>query len=825
MTFNPNTPCVYGLEWRPTREFDGICFGRDDNVIGWWLDSSGTETIAKMWVFVTERLDDSRGFVFEITKEADIASHTVSSATLVPSVTILNSNMVGYGGGGDIATLIDDGPNTWVTSTYTFPSTVVENIPDDTFIQTSDAGQGYASFQFAGIAAAIPATATIVSVDVQYYGMTLLGSSDAQPATLVVPFVVRSDVVYDGASGFMSSVVTQNGNEWIANPATGKPWTRADIVQFEDSSGDTNSIGLRFATTGNVEVFTAVFSMQVVIKYVDPDPRVAIGFFDNRVLEVGWRAVSLQTPTGTPNWAKLTATSYVGLFRKYANDSRKLRLRALGYSADGDISPAPQALHGCTVDFDAAHLLSFAETAPESAMSIILHNGIATASGDSQPYASADGDTEWAAIGADPNSFWSGISANDEGRQYITVGTGGNFQYLRFIARADSNNLPTDPLIVGVYKQSDNSLIYGPFTINPEDLTAPYDVWELIECTAAAAVAIAGGTQVYVKFTSLVLSTASWHVQCLSTLSQLPAAYAPPTNTDTVNFKGTTDTARWRDTTISRPGQDYCVVITTLPSAPTTLTASLVSSGCLSHVYVNWDTTSSVSCGTFGGYEVQRQDRPGRPWQTIARIWDRTLSEFNDYEAPRNVTPTYRVRQIRLDGAPSGWSNQYTLTTYDACCGYVFASNYNATSLWYDSVGRKRETTFKDNVTIIEFEDEDVSAAFRELSDRGDEFKLTLMLANDAGLGGVAAASGVNRGREVFRALLELMGTSRNRNTAVLLSSPYIAVKDEVGSLWYANVRAGNGFRSEPGGDYQLEVTVTEVAREPDITYVGTSPV
>lgn len=821
--FNPHEPCVIGLEWRPVREFEGLCMGLDQNVVGFLLDSTAVETIDSLAVFVTEALADSRGFVCEVYPIDEVTPHTQSVLEFVPSLTTASVNMTGYNDGGavpgELADLLQDDPSTWVEGLFTFPSGQQILVPDATFIMSSDGNPASIQFKYTDVIADLPATAFVQSVEFEFHGQTLLGASDAQAATLAAPVLSRLGVPFQGDQRFMSALVVEAGQAWPVDPLTGQLWTVDTVGHLDALSGAPDSLGVKFLTFGGAEVFTIMGDCRLVVRYVDPDPRVAFGFFDDRVLAPGWRSVTFQQPDGTPGWPK-TVDTFLVLFRRYANNGRTLKVRALGYNADGDYASAPTALTGTVLTFDEAHLPDTAEATRTNAMAAVMVTDGSEPSVDSQPYASADGDTEWVSIGSDPNSFWSGISANDTGEQDITAHDGGDYQYLRFIARADLNEAPTDPLTVTVKRRSDDVTILGPVDFDPEDLSAPFDTWQLLDHLFDAAATVAAGVQLYVTFESDVSSTASWHVQALSTLSQLPAGYGPPTDTDQTNYGGETDVGTWR--TVARDQMDYAVILCELPDPVTGLDADQSEpAACTTEVVLTWEEAAALTCGLFGGYEIERRPETAEDWALIGIVWDQDVATFTDLEPPRN-SPTvgYRIRQRRIDGAPSLWSDPVEIATADDCCGYRISSNAAGVSLWFDDVGNRTYTVI-DRTTFVSYELEDFQAAFQELVERGDTFPVTLLVAAD-GSPQTAPADPVGRG--AFQPLLVLLGSQRD-TTGALTVVPHLCVADETGQVWYAAVKpTGPATREGIGGAHLLVVTVTEIAAVPVPLEIGTPP-
>lgn len=819
--FNPHAPCVLGLEWRPTIEFEGLVAGLDQNVAGFWLDATATETIDTLHVLVTERLFSSRGFTLEVYDPAALTAATLETVEFVPSLLFAESNMVAVGAG-DIPTALSDDPSTWVAGSYSFPSGAVEAIPDTTFAKTNDGRPGSFGLQFDTVAGVVPATALVQSVELQFYGQTLKGTGPGQPASSVTPIMMRNGVRYTEADLYLGPNVVEATGKWTVDPATGQPWTVAAVELFDDTNPLEDTLGLLLTTYGSAEVFSIIGSARLVVTYVDPDPRLAIGTFDSSVLTPGWQPITMTLPDGTPGWPKVSGDSYLVLLRRYENNGRTLKVRALGYNAPDDRALAPQPLVGTTVEFAESHVPQSAAPVRTNAMAVVMVTG-GVPSVDSQPYASADGDQEWVPFGNDPNCYWSQISANDPGEQDLTATAGGDYQYLRMIVRAAGNALPDGDLVVTVKDRADDSTVLGPLTLDPAvALAAPYDAWQLAEHVFDLPATVAPATQLYVELTSVAPATNGWHVQALSTLSELPATMQPPANTDDTTYGGVVDTARWRSTVLARDGVDYAIVLSTLPPALTGLAAVVSSTDCTDSVAVTWDAPAALDCGTvFGGYELERYADTAPEWVPVATIWDDATLTWTDLEAPRNTTVSYRIRQRRLDGAPSLWSDTADVVTTDGCCGYRISSNEAELTLWYDDLGI-RVYRITDHTTFVEYEAQDFAAGFQELQQRPDVIDIDLMVAADGALDGTPAATAPG-GRDVFAPALELMGAQRQTDGTLLVLS-YLCVADETGHVWYGTLKPRDATREEPGGLYTLSVTLTQTSARPIPVEVGTAP-
>ncbi len=315
-----------------------------------------------------------------------------------------------------------------------------------------------------------------------------------------------------------------------------------------------------------------------------------------------------------------------------------------------------------------------------------------------------------------------------------------------------------------------------------------------------------------VEFACASDSPEGWKIGALSTLSELPSAYAPPAGTDAENFQGSAGRGTWRS--VGHDFLDYAVTLHTIPDPVTNLAATVAGiDGCLDNAVIEWDPVSPDACGGFLHYEVQRSDDAGTTWQTIALLGDPTAPTFDDYESTRNTEVKWRVRVVRWDGAPSDWEETDPLTVDMPCCGYIFTSNQlPAGQLWYDDLG-SRPYQFLENVTLKQYEGRDGQVAFQEIVDRLDALNITLLLAALGGQNGTVAANPV--GRRLFDDLTVYCGNKRDRLTGLKTLLPYVCVLDSDGNRWYANVQTPNGVREEPGGSYSMDIIVTELTLVP----------
>ncbi len=222
-------------------------------------------------------------------------------------------------------------------------------------------------------------------------------------------------------------------------------------------------------------------------------------------------------------------------------------------------------------------------------------------------------------------------------------------------------------------------------------------------------------------------------------------------------------------------------------------------------------TSSPAASGTFGAYELQRQDDADATWQLIARLTDITDSSFFDVEPRFGMSSRYRIRVVNIYDVAGPWSATVAavIPAVDPSV-WAFTSNHLTTSMFLaPQVGQDApnfEVAFPegDSVTLQDQYNRDFTVAFHGTERGGERFPLTLL---------------ANQGMVTLPQLDHLFTNFRDLAWA---SIPYVCVRNGEGDRWYANVQVPSGnIRNRRTARKTQLVSVRVIETMADPTPVG----
>lgn len=263
-------------------------------------------------------------------------------------------------------------------------------------------------------------------------------------------------------------------------------------------------------------------------------------------------------------------------------------------------------------------------------------------------------------------------------------------------------------------------------------------------------------------------------------------------------YDGTTDVPT---VAVAAPSSDIPVTLSTVPDAPTGFDATAVvtdletatdtACGVDEFDYISLTWTATALAGSFGEYEIQRDNGDALGFQTIAVITDESVEEARDYESIRG-TVSYRMRVCRsTDSICSDWTSTQTAVrdaVGDAL--WLFTSNaypdltcaYNVTDQqsygWPDGPRQR----------VINHFGTDDKTRYVETERRLTEFPLDLTVYSQ----GLTSDITQNLGVAPFFPLLELCSQTSAPGVDKTIT-PYVAVIDPNGNSWYAAVTVDLG--------------------------------
>lgn len=250
----------------------------------------------------------------------------------------------------------------------------------------------------------------------------------------------------------------------------------------------------------------------------------------------------------------------------------------------------------------------------------------------------------------------------------------------------------------------------------------------------------------------------------------------------------------------------------------------------MSFVSLAWtsiSTSAPSATGTFGYYEVQRQDDVDSTWQTIGTFFTTSTTGFPDREARVGVASRYRMRVVTDHGILGPFSSTVTATipATDPSV-WLFTSTWDLFGAFNFAAVEVGDSQPPLNLSYFE----GTSSTYQEMfgrnnrvafhgTERGGEAFTVTLLTNQ----GMATPTAMGPRFASFRTLAWL-----RVGDVYEWTNPYVCVRNGEGDRWYANVEipASRFDRRKPKGNHieHLNVNVVEVLDLPVPFTFGTSP-
>lgn len=828
LNYNPDQPCTVGTEWMPY--IDDIAYlGSPTDSYALKLRASTADTIESFWLALCAINSHNSCLVTEIFElvNGDLPAFSDLVATwFYPGNDVYNFQAYGYGAFSGY-TMVQSGLWQAVSNPANVPGIWPNSgrpVYDDSFIFNI---YGY-DYEYAANLAGINGVYTnqwITNIRLVANVNELIDYAFITAMT-VTPYIQIDGVRYLGSATTVSGESPTGIDiyyDWPANPATGLPWTGADMDAFETGS---NAVGFRVERTNSSNNLATICHIGLIVVAAPTDERERIGVMCPET-PVGWHETELLDPTtGAPSPMTLVeGGEYLFLFRKTTGGSPLATCRLdepgkyltwLGpphwtsyipplSSVDerGSVSLRPRELGW--------------EFSTVSGMVLQISPG--TMSQDSQPYATTSpvGDAIDAWVPIDVNFNNSPVNVDRTLEQEFEVQFPGDYVYLQ-LRLAQHSNMTDGDLTVSLYDRGTNTLQCTPWVFTSDDLEAPKRGWQRIGLMTPDLVgaSLVPGTQYYIKIASPASASQGWHVQVANGGQSTGPVGGPPAGSDDATFGGSTNVPTING--VDEPNMDVEFLLSTPPDTPTGFTATANGEQCgIDFISLGWTPpVPVVNCLEFSYYEIQRSDDLGETWKCIAKITAWGLTTFDDYESIRNSPAQYRMRVVRSEGAPSFWTPIVTATATLTEVGLLFTSNESPLlTVFYKDIERERVYNFPENVTIHQPHDRNYQIAFGELEDRGTTFDaLVLLRAGSFACAVDPCYDFESCGSDVFRPI-------RNIARAGL---SYVCVHNECGDRWFSNVQTPTGTwrrgklvdgANDPNGIYTQKVTVTEVTDNP----------
>lgn len=517
----------------------------------------------------------------------------------------------------------------------------------------------------------------------------------------------------------------------------------------------------------------------------------------------------LTMPAGTAGWSKLSGRNYLFYWRQSVSPSEYGPVVAddvrwnMTYQ---DLGPVGQpagiafAPGGIIATRRIAHdqfgrpATEFPSTAAAPAIGsgagLVMVRADAAFSTDSQPYRLDITD-----IGV--------VKSTQKLGQRITPSSSQSYLGVRFPIIPPATGAPT--LTVTVNRVSDSVQMGGTFTITAaacRALPAGTGGWRYVSGFLASGASLISGTAYEIRVTTS--TGGDW-------LMGMPNCSLG----DTASFGGNTNGGFVGATHFG--DRDLAITLTRQPDAPTAPTIALTNTAVttfagdattIRHIQVGW-TLPAVGMGAnFARYEIERSLAGGN-YERVANIRTAAINVWTDFEAPRGVAATYRIRAVGIDGRFSQWATTGSVTPVDTAgrAMLILSSNHSALNflhLYEITDSGDAETVYPvlstERDETIAVHGADYQIVFMEAEDRGVGWRTRISLRNTV----LAGAHGLAR----FDPLLDLVRT---------LTVPYLCVMDHQGNRIFGHVSVSEGTQIQPDWRYsiQLDVTPTHTAPVP----------
>lgn len=813
MPYNPDSSCALGCQWFPTLEGVDRMAG-DLQVAGALLESTATETVHIVHVGLTGNGGVDSGWEMEIYDADDLPGTTIETAIYRPGCDAVNVDAFGWDGATLSQILLFDDINDSTLTPSTYQGRAVAD--DDWVAPIFGTGAEY-SFRVNGIDGSLTGR-NITRVRLRAKVAEIVIEAMVEGATFT-PFL---ECAGQRAYGDPRTFAGEPGLgeawgltfDWWANPFTGASWKPQDLHRFDCDFGASDcSAGWIIKPTGTSNNTAAILQGYLQIESLDEtDKRVAVGTLTDPDGQVGWHSFDVTAPDGTANWSKVNGTTYLFVFRRRVGtgfaDWRYLT------DPNGETHPPTWTRVTPTV-YPSTLTLAAAGDDRGGMYAILLELAASAVSADSQPYLSINDD---GGPGANFQHDWTKVNT-DQGviQEFTTVGAL-SYGVIRFLVCWEVA-APPNPLLVRVKRRSSSAQVGTTLEVNALDISPPRARFQVYEAEIPGGpVALLAATQYFVEFSSAAPAGEGWRVQVLSTLIDTEPG-GPPVAAYGRTFGGTTDRAQVGGAEYS--SLDVAVTVHTFPPRPTTCAALIVPSGeCFDEARVTWDATdvAAAGCGEFVAYEIDRND--GEGWERIGRLTDEDAVLFVDVEGRRGVNTQYRVRTRRDDQSFSLWRVSNGVTRSVSCCGFVLASNEARDwSLWVTDVGPDRSWDLPDRRRYQFLAGRDFGVGFGEIEERGAQFTFTALVAAQGADGGTPELSVA--GIDNFDALRWLLADSKDPDLGTKLALSYVAVLDEKGNRWLADVSVLDLKSEGEGGAHVATVRVRPTTDTPSVVDDG----
>lgn len=383
------------------------------------------------------------------------------------------------------------------------------------------------------------------------------------------------------------------------NPATGRPWTEAEVQAFDSTANFRLLI-----TPTNQGDRSQIFQ---VFAEVDWRNNPLIGTAQASPTGAGWWTFPFLSPL-----SKVNGTPWRWVLRR---DTASAGSAVVPLFDSDETSPFGWTTYKPTLDGSGV-VTAWGDSSTAVMPLIMIVGGVAGA--NSLPYFGL---------------FHLDIATGSTSSQEITLSGTTTIGWVRTAISAQSVNGPSAPLLLKV--KTSAGVLQATATIDPSVIADAPTTPRAVDATLDTAVSLVAG-QYRIEASSTAPAGEGWTVPALWTSGQSNAA----------SFGGTTDVATIAGT--ESADFDLAMVFGTVPTAPAgfTLTPNTTGEGSLTCAW-----TVTALGGSFDYYIIELQI--GSTWYEVARINTESVNAYEFEACRRGVAETMRIRVRHTNGTMS----------------------------------------------------------------------------------------------------------------------------------------------------------------------------
>lgn len=804
MDWNPSFPDVLGNEFLITNQLlSRVWAGSPARVQRVWSTTSETVTGLALSATVNPTLRSDIRTVVDIVEEGRETTDLFTPVLLAPNRDVRRDTWVSNTGGtSNLWSTLDDDAVSW---------------PGPAIGDWLEVKSGFQALEVGVDASAFAAGGALADARIGGVSVAAIYGANTGFRKLATELVIDG-VAYQPGGGSLRDVHgfgAASQLQWGEfNPATGRPWTPADIARFGVSGGSKIRVWSVVASSSH---WPRVFALALQVTCIPHENRAAVGVWRrpqvmaNRLANVSTDAL-VTLPSGSDGWAKQANKSYLFVWRQastpalygptIADDVRWNGVyQQLGvegkpfglvypFTSTFDPPVSPPVLASDSSAHDANGRLVEAFGSKSRAVQAVVPKLASGISVDAQPYRLDLADIVR-------------LRADQRVAQRMVPATSQTYVGVRFVIAPPTKASAT--LTVSVHQVSNGAQVGGSFTISATAVRAKPGIvggpTRYVDGFFGSPVALTGGTAYEVRFTTTPVPDTTAELPWLLVVPDASlgpaAAFGGGSNGAVIGSQHlahrtvTVTLLRQPDPPQSPSCAAVSVPITTMAAEATTV----------QHVQVSWAQPAvPLATSTFDRVQIERS-LAGGDWAHVADVRSAAVTSWLDREVPRVTAARYRLRVVAKDGRISDWATTPgTASPTSPGSVLILTSNHRPDMELVHLVDPEATwpllSTEGDQTVRIYGGDHQV--VFTEREDRGVGLRAKITVSQI-----VATAPG---GRARFDRLIALTRA---------LDIPYVCVMDHLGTQIFGHVSVSDLASAQPQHRYTAGVEVIPTTSTP----------